>query len=497
MKFRAASLVGGLLFVLFIGFGNALFTPTPVGGYRPLDRNAQKGEGNLEIISMRKQGFSAKDIREKLRVEYKPEHFGEGGGAGSGVWPPVAFSGYVNVNETFGANLFFYFFQAQNGNLSAPIILWLQGGPGCPSLLGLLLENGPFYVTEELKLIRDPFSWNNEYNMLFIDQPAGVGFSYIENPDGFATNEQEVANALHTGLVEFFSIFSAYRQNDFYVFGESYGGKYVPAIAYKIVQSNDAITSGKTPNPVPAGHTAPFVINLAGIGIGDGLTDPLVQATGYYHFAYSAGLVDEKQLITVNKTVNTAINLILKEDWPNAANAFGNIFETIRTFSGEPNPLDYRTYKEYNFTIVGDYFNQDYVRKMLHVGSHTFKGASCNDPAGIALGDDIAKSVKSLFPTLLKRMKVLLYNGQFDLEIALTTSEAWIKTIPWPGQGGYLDATRYVWKNAEKEVAGFARTFDTLTQVIVVGAGHMVPLNQPANAYYLICLLYTSDAADE
>jgi len=119
------------------------------------------------------------------------------------------------------------------------------------------------------------------------------------------------------------------------------------------------------------------------------------------------------------------------------------------------------------------------------VGNHTFKGADCNDPAGNAMVNDIAKSVKYLFPALLENYRVLLYNGQYDLEIALTTSEAWISTIPWTGQYGYLNADRVVWNNAGN-VAGFVRSYDTLTQLIVVGAGHMVPMNVPANAQNMV-----------
>ena len=58
-----------------------------------------------------------------------------------------------------------------------PIILWLQGGPGCSSLFGMLYINGPYFVNSDLTLRENPGSWSRLYGMLFIEQPLGVGYS--------------------------------------------------------------------------------------------------------------------------------------------------------------------------------------------------------------------------------------------------------------------------------------------------------------------------------
>jgi carboxypeptidase C (cathepsin A) len=87
---------------------------------------------------------------------------------------PFQDSGFYNVNKTVGGMMYYVFFEAKNKNPKAPIILWLQGGPGCSSMTGLFVELGPYKINRNsLKLIENPNTWNNDYHMLFIDNPLG------------------------------------------------------------------------------------------------------------------------------------------------------------------------------------------------------------------------------------------------------------------------------------------------------------------------------------
>ena len=61
----------------------------------------------------------------------------------------VSYSGFMTVNKAFNSNLFFWYFPAAFKPEKAPLLLWLQGGPGGSSLFGLFVENGPFSVTQE------------------------------------------------------------------------------------------------------------------------------------------------------------------------------------------------------------------------------------------------------------------------------------------------------------------------------------------------------------
>ena len=107
----------------------------------------------------------------------------------------------------------------------APLILWLQGGPGGSSLFGFFIEHGPFYVTDQLELKKRSTAWSLPYNVLYIDQPVGTGFSYTKNDLGYATNQEMVANDLYEAMKQFYTMFPDLLSEDFYVTGESYAGK--------------------------------------------------------------------------------------------------------------------------------------------------------------------------------------------------------------------------------------------------------------------------------
>ncbi|CAG2110145.1 unnamed protein product, partial [Medioppia subpectinata] len=135
-----------------------------------------------------------------------------------------SYSGFLTVNKKLNNNLFFWFFPALNNDKTAPVILWLQGGPGCSSMLGLFTEMGPFKLDDKLNLMANKYSWSQNYSVLYIDSPVGTGFSYTTDAKGFATNEQNVAEDLYNALQQFFKLFAEYKNNEFYVTGESYAG---------------------------------------------------------------------------------------------------------------------------------------------------------------------------------------------------------------------------------------------------------------------------------
>ena len=187
-----------------------------------------------------------------------------------------SFSGYLTVNKDFNSNMFFWFFPAQNGNKpDTPVMLWLQGGPGASSLFALFTEIGPIFIDANENIQARPVTWNKNYHLLFIDNPVGTGYSFTSSDQGYARSQEDVARDLYSGLTQFFQIYTDYAQNPFFVTGESYGGKYVPSITYKIHVENQ--------NPQVKTR-----INLKGMTIGDGLTDPINQYM-YGDFLYQVG----------------------------------------------------------------------------------------------------------------------------------------------------------------------------------------------------------------
>lgn len=124
---------------------------------------------------------------------------------------------------------------------NAPVVFWFQGGPGCSSLAGLFLENGPLRVNERNGLDYTDLAWTQHANMVWFEQPAGVGFSYSNTPSDYTTNDTRAAQDNYAFLNNFFSLFPQFRNNDVWLTGESYGGVYLPTVTNLVLGESSTI----------------------------------------------------------------------------------------------------------------------------------------------------------------------------------------------------------------------------------------------------------------
>ncbi|KAK3113621.1 hypothetical protein LTR53_008922 [Teratosphaeriaceae sp. CCFEE 6253] len=228
-----------------------------------------------------------------------------------------SYSGYVSLNET--TNMFFWFFEAREDAANAPLTLWLNGGPGSDSLIGLFQELGPCNVTEDLETMVNPYSWSNVSNMLFLSQPIGVGFSYATTELGILNETTgRITNATAATANGRFSLTDPYRYDTTYLsaggtweilqgflanlptldntvtnktfnlFTESYGGHYGPAFYEYFSEQNAMIGNGSIDG-------CPLTMDT--LGIGNGIIDELIQAPYYpeftQHNSYGIQLVNE------------------------------------------------------------------------------------------------------------------------------------------------------------------------------------------------------------
>ncbi|GAB4827171.1 Serine carboxypeptidase-like 20 [Ancistrocladus abbreviatus] len=126
----------------------------------------------------------------------------------NGTFPSKHYSGYVTVDETHGRKLFYYFVLSERNPSQDPLVLWLNGGPGCSSFDGFVYEHGPFNFEAAKKqgdlpmLYLNPYSWSKVSNMIYLDSPAGVGFSYSENTSDYVTGDLKTASDTHTFLLK-------------------------------------------------------------------------------------------------------------------------------------------------------------------------------------------------------------------------------------------------------------------------------------------------------
>ncbi|KAF9237071.1 peptidase S10 serine carboxypeptidase [Melanogaster broomeanus] len=185
------------------------------------------------------------------------------------------YSGYLDISDS--KHLFFWFFESRSSPSEDPLVLWLNGGPGCSSATGLLFELGPCSLADEGNTtVPNPYSWNTRANMIFLDQPVGVGYSYTTDGSSVVTSA-DAAKDVYAFFELFMTRFPKYAKLPFHVAGESYAGRYIPHIASEINNNNKALASDPSLGLVP--------INLASIMIGNGLVDPLVQMTSVVEYA--------------------------------------------------------------------------------------------------------------------------------------------------------------------------------------------------------------------
>ncbi|KAK7848529.1 serine carboxypeptidase-like 46 [Quercus suber] len=145
---------------------------------------------------------------------------------GQPVFSFQQYAGNVTVNSNSSQpqrTLFYYFVEAEAQPASKPVVLWLNGGPGCSSLgLGAFFTHGPFKPSGSGTLIKNDY----KAHMLYVESPAGVGFSYYENKTFYANvTDDMAAQDNFIFLRQWLLKFPQYKNSSIYLAGESYVGK--------------------------------------------------------------------------------------------------------------------------------------------------------------------------------------------------------------------------------------------------------------------------------
>ncbi|XP_046573546.1 probable serine carboxypeptidase CPVL [Haliotis rubra] len=391
----------------------------------------------------------------------------------------LSYSGYITVNADFNSNLFFWFIPAQHADPhTAPLLLWLEGGPWGSSLFALFVQNGPFVVDKDLKLSLRKTDWSLKYSMLFIDNPVGTGFSFTDSDKGYATTEDDVARDLYSFLLQFYTMFPKFQKNDLYITGESYAGKYISAISYKI----------HTENPKDK-----ININLKGLFIGAGFIDPISMIPAYADYLFNVGLFDENEKQYFQGLIGKVTELVKAKDFKNAMDIFSAAMLEKGFFYNATGYIDYENILEVQepaeMTYFVSYVDHPEVRRAIHVGNLSYTAFSIQ--VGEFLYTDILDSVRPWFVTLLNsgKYKVLLFNGQLDIIVCLPATEAMLDSMTeWKDQAAYKQATKHIWRVSptDKDVAGYVRAVGNFTQVTVREAGHIVTFDQPDWTYDML-----------
>eukprot|EP01062_Namystynia_karyoxenos_P076378 TRINITY_DN747_c0_g1_i4.p2 TRINITY_DN747_c0_g1~~TRINITY_DN747_c0_g1_i4.p2 ORF type:complete len:461 (+),score=188.05 TRINITY_DN747_c0_g1_i4:31-1383(+) len=389
------------------------------------------------------------------------------------------FAGQLSIDS--GKKQYFYWaFAARNASASgsAPTLLWMTGGPGCSSSTALFGENGPCSVNVNGDgTVNNPYSWNTFANIIFIDQPAGVGFSTGQMDDH---DEAGVAEDMYQFLQAFFKEHGDWN-TEFFAYGESYGGHYVPATAHRVFVGNQKGEGIK--------------INLVGVSVGNGLTDPEVQYKYYGQMAYNWSITKQghptitlEQYSQMQAAIPGCISQIHKCNNGGSVSDCGDAQNTCNTAMLEPyqntglNPYDFRIKCAvpplcYNFSNVDAYLNRADVQKQLGVSG---KWQSCNFQVNQQFAGDWMKNYQTMIPDMLAAgIRVLIYAGDVDFICNWIGNKQWTLAMDWPGHEAFNAAQDTKWNVAGKP-AGMIRTAQGFSFLQVFDAGHMVPKDQPA-----------------
>ncbi|KAE9140672.1 hypothetical protein PF010_g110 [Phytophthora fragariae] len=366
-------------------------------------------------------------------------------------------SGYIKLPNKVDDHYFFWYFEARHGPETAPLVLWLTGGPGGSSMMALLTENGPCRVRPDLSTETNPYSWTNAANVVWLDQPTNVGFSYGPDPTDADEDESNVAENIYWFLQGFLERHPELQGREFFISGESYGGHYVPAAAHFISQQNRRTRDDA------------LRINLQGISVGNGWTNPVIQSPHFIDMAtnaYNISLVDPSTMPALEK----------------AAAICGQKIEACQT---QPS-LDTDVLKCIANDFIAPYLNSPNLRKFLHVDERVGDWQMCS----FANSYDVVMSTSSFVGDLLDDgVRVLIYAGDADLECNWSGNLAWLQALEWTGASAFNAADMHDMV-IDGESAGSVIAADTLTFIRVFNAGHMVPQDQPAIALEMINRFY-------
>lgn len=413
--------------------------------------------------------------------------------------------------------LHYWFVESEGNPTTDPVVLWLNGGPGASSLIGLLTENGPFVLNDDSivnttnvpQLIRNPYTWSKNANVLFLESPKGVGFSYCNNKNNCLNTDETTAADSYEFLVNFFKGFSEFANNEFFITGESYAGIYIPMLMDQIDKNGG--------------------INLKGAAIGDGCWGNEVGTC-----SFSGG--DAQRISFTFYKGHAMIPQTLSAKIESACGNFTTLSTECKLLLSEMNNVmgDFDIYNVYD-DCGGGSLNLEKMRSILasrivsvpnteasllhHPQLYSGLGGALNDyvcgamdamnkwlnlPEVIkALHVETGKSgmnyrrtvadLRPLYKELVQKYRTVIYSGDVDACVPFVGSEEWTRELGFSVKDSWRPWKSGSFDRPTKSLrAGYVLTYTVPNQsfdftfLTVSGAGHMVPQFKPVRALAML-----------
>ncbi|KAF8647652.1 hypothetical protein HU200_065289 [Digitaria exilis] len=417
--------------------------------------------------------------------------------------------GYVTPRPK--VNMFWWFFKSPNRVSSTcapwPTILWLQGGPGGSATgRGNFLEIGP----RDLNLDPRKFTWLRIADIIFVDSPVGVGFSYADDPSALVkTDSQAVADLV--GVIKvLLKKLPTLRSGPFFLVGESYGGKMAAMVG---VQLSRAIRNGTITN-----------LMLGGVVIGDGWISPEDFSFSYAQLLHAVSRLNDNAVEDVNKMAVTVKEQMMAGQLAAAQKTWTDQLDLIDSRSDSVarvgylqnmdnflldtgmNPVLENTkslkssqlmYRNSQRSHIAPKDIDDLVNKVIKPWLKIIPKSLVWQEATLAVYEELADyfmkpAINEVDELLAAGVNVTVYNGQLDVICPTIGVEAWVSKLKWDGLSHFLSLPRRPLHYCDsaiycsKQIRAYVRSYKNFAFYWILQAGHMVPVDQPYPAFRMI-----------
>ncbi|KAB1224097.1 Serine carboxypeptidase-like 51 [Morella rubra] len=423
---------------------------------------------------------------------------------GSEAW------GYVQVRPK--AHIFWWLYKSpyrvEDPSKPWPIILWLQGGPGASGVgIGNFQEIGP--LDSNLKPRNS--TWLLKADLLFVDNPVGTGYSFVEDEEMFVKTDEEAGTDLTTVLMAIFNNDEILQKSPLYIVAESYGGKYAVTLALAALR---AIEAGK------------LKLKLGGVALGDSWISPEDFVFSWGPLLKDVSRLDNNGLQKSNSVAQKIKQRIEEGQYLAATYLWMDLESVISTSSNGVDIYNFlldsgsgsssttatelskgialRRYSRYLSSLratpggVGDvdFLMNGVIKKKLKIPENVTWGGQSDSVFLKLAGDFMKPRIAEVDELLAKGVNVTVYNGQLDVICATKGTEAWIEKLKWEGLSNFLakDKTPLYCGNS-RSTKGFTKSYKNLHFYWILGAGHFVPVEQPCVALNMVGVITQSPAA--
>lgn len=389
---------------------------------------------------------------------------------------------YVEVRP--GAHMFWWFHGYTGKNKSRqqiPLVLWMNGGPGDSSV-----GRGSFYQIGPVQMNLQPRqdTWLKEVNLLFIDYPVGVGFSYVNYPSAYSTTDLQVTQDLYNVIADVFKKLSALQEVPFYIVGESYGGKIAAILGHQLIQNNLA---------------GQIQCNFGGVILSSPFVSPIDTAESYGPFLYAMSLIDDAELNQLNQHVDKIKALIAAGNNKEATQQFYTMLYMMLELTANVNIYYVRMHFPFNiFARLVNTSNSTSsnnnnnspsemyrtmngpIKQKLGIVPANVTFAESNSAVGSYLDPSFVTEVTEYVDHLLAaNASVMVINGQFDGIVNILSYQKWMKKLKWSHLNQFSNMLKVSIHDSAGHMIGYTQNYKNFEYCTILDTGHCPTLRIP------------------